>query len=271
MVNAGRFRRCLTLGSAFVLASVGLPPAVVAQPRLAPLPAAEVTPDPWPKSFNVGGTKYTLYQPQLKSWDGRSLQAFAAASVLPAGAPERESQRGAADGRGPGGDRADQHRRGPHHGDGRDTSPGGERRVQPQDRREDRRDPLDLRGPVGGRGPSGRPSFPLSEPADFGYHASLGRVGEPGHQPKPSQGRQNMMDRRQLVVGIVLASALALTGCAGKAHLSTSKMCMAHGGTYNAAAKSCTYQAKTQSAQQICQGQGGYYDTGADVCEVGME
>lgn len=80
-----------------------------------------------------------------------------------------------------------------------------------------------------------------------------------------------MMARGQLVAGIVLASALVLTGCGGKARLSSGKMCQAHGGTYNAAAKSCSYTAKTQSAQQTCQASGGYYDTAADVCEVGME
>src|SRR5215470_7853557 len=78
--------RCLALGVAVVLAA-SLPPLIaLAQPQ--PPPAAEVTPDPWPRTFNLGGAKYTLYQPQLKSWDGRNLQAFAAVSVLPSGAKE---------------------------------------------------------------------------------------------------------------------------------------------------------------------------------------
>jgi len=48
-------------------------------------------------------------------------------------------------------------------------------------------------------------------------------------------------------------------------------MCRAHGGTYNATAKSCTYTATTRSAQDICQAHGGYYDVAAEVCEMGQE
>lgn len=79
------------------------------------------------------------------------------------------------------------------------------------------------------------------------------------------------MRRSHLVMGIMLASALTVTGCAGKVRVSSSKACMAHGGTYNAAAKSCTYTAQTKSAAQICQAQGGFYDTGADFCELGTD
>jgi hypothetical protein len=53
--------------------------------------------------------------------------------------------------------------------------------------------------------------------------------------------------------------------------MSSSKMCSAHGGQYNAITKSCQYAASTRSAQQTCQAHGGYYDTGADVCEMGRE
>jgi hypothetical protein len=79
------------------------------------------------------------------------------------------------------------------------------------------------------------------------------------------------MNGGRLVLGLALVASLALTGCAGKVRLASSKTCMAHGGTYNAASRSCTTQVSTKSAQQICQAQGGYYDTGADVCELGME
>jgi len=82
------FRRCLALGLTCVITLIGLPPAAIAQPQQAPPSATDVTPDPWPKTFKVGGATYTLYQPQLKSWNGRNLQVFAAASVLPAGAKE---------------------------------------------------------------------------------------------------------------------------------------------------------------------------------------
>ena len=62
-----------------------------------------------------------------------------------------------------------------------------------------------------------------------------------------------MFNRGQMVLGIALAGALALTGCAGKVRVASVKMCQAHGGTYNATAKSCTYAASTKSAQQACQ------------------
>ncbi len=57
--------------------------AVEAQP-----PAAEVTPDKWPKTAEVEGATYTIYQPQLESWDGYHFEAHAAVSVLSAGAQE---------------------------------------------------------------------------------------------------------------------------------------------------------------------------------------
>jgi len=79
------------------------------------------------------------------------------------------------------------------------------------------------------------------------------------------------MNYGRLIVGITLAAALASTGCAGKVKLTTSKACAAHGGTYNASAKTCSYTASTRSAKQICDQQGGYYDTVADTCEVGMD
>ena len=75
------------------------------------------------------------------------------------------------------------------------------------------------------------------------------------------------MKRGSMVLGITLALAFALTGCAGKARVTSAKMCAAHGGTYNASAKSCSYTASTKSAAQICQAAGGYYDTAADYCE----
>ena len=51
-------------------------------------PAGEVTPDQWPRTSTVGGTKYTIYQPQLEKWDGYQFAAHAAVSVLPQGAKE---------------------------------------------------------------------------------------------------------------------------------------------------------------------------------------
>ena len=80
-----------------------------------------------------------------------------------------------------------------------------------------------------------------------------------------------MFDRGQMVLGIALAGALALTGCAGKVRMASSKTCAAHGGTYDAAAKSCVTTANTKSAAQICQAQGGYYEPVADICEMGND
>lgn len=79
------------------------------------------------------------------------------------------------------------------------------------------------------------------------------------------------MKRGSMVLGVTLALAFALTGCAGKVRVSSAKMCVAHGGTYNASAKSCSYTVSTKSAAQVCQAQGGFYDTGADFCELGND
>ncbi len=49
---------------------------------------SQVTPDPWPKIVKQDGATYTLYQPQLDSWDGYNFAAHAAVSVLPAGAKD---------------------------------------------------------------------------------------------------------------------------------------------------------------------------------------
>ena len=79
------------------------------------------------------------------------------------------------------------------------------------------------------------------------------------------------MRHGQLVLGITLAAALAVTGCAGKVRVASAKMCQAHGGTYNATSKSCAYAASSRSAQQTCQAQGGYYEPVADICEMGND
>ena len=75
-----------------------------------------------------------------------------------------------------------------------------------------------------------------------------------------------MLDRGKLVMGLTFAAALALTGCAGKVSVASSKSCQAHGGKYDAATRSCTAGSSTKQAQQICQEQGGFYDTAADAC-----
>ena len=81
------------------------------------------------------------------------------------------------------------------------------------------------------------------------------------------------MSSRRLIVGVMLLGlALPLASCAsGKLKMSASKMCQAHGGTYNTATQSCSYTASTRSAKQTCEQHGGNYDTAAQVCEIGME
>lgn len=80
-----------------------------------------------------------------------------------------------------------------------------------------------------------------------------------------------MSDRRMLVgIGVAIAIAGSLSGCAGRARVSTKSMCEAHGGSYSTTAKQCTYpaQASTRSAAQICQMQGGELDPVSDECAI---
>jgi len=80
------------------------------------------------------------------------------------------------------------------------------------------------------------------------------------------------MNCRKATLGIALGAALLmpLAGCA-KIRLDVARMCRAHGGTYNASTQQCTYPASTRSAQQYCEGEGGYYDPNSQTCEVGRE
>jgi hypothetical protein len=66
----------------------GLLAAMPCMAQEAQPPAGEVTADPWPRIIDEGGVKYTIFQPQLDSWDGYQFAAHAAVSVLPAGLKE---------------------------------------------------------------------------------------------------------------------------------------------------------------------------------------
>src|SRR5215470_6495880 len=84
MLKRDIFRFVFTLSLAVMMASQG--PAIAqwdSQPN-----GSQVTPDPWPKILKLDGATYTLYQPQLDSWDGYNFAAHAAASVLPSGAKD---------------------------------------------------------------------------------------------------------------------------------------------------------------------------------------
>lgn len=78
----------LALACAFVVTSTALVPPGMGQVEPAPPPPGQVTPDPWPRTLTVRGAKYSLYQPQVDSWDGRRLAAHAAVSVLAPAAKE---------------------------------------------------------------------------------------------------------------------------------------------------------------------------------------
>ncbi len=87
--RGGLRRICVAIPTAvmlclFVVALFNTP----AFPQDSPPPAAEVTPDKWPKTADTGGTKYTIYQPRLEKWDGYHVTARAAVSALPQGAKD---------------------------------------------------------------------------------------------------------------------------------------------------------------------------------------
>jgi hypothetical protein len=84
--------------------------------------------------------------------------------------------------------------------------------------------------------------------------------------------REDVMHRSHLAFGIVLAASLVATGCAtGKVRIASSKSCRAHGGTYDASARTCAFERGSKRAQEICQAEDGYYDPNADFCELGRE
>ena len=84
-----QFPRLLRLLSLLLAASIGTAPVANAQTEQAPPPAAQITPDPWPKLREIAGVKYTLYQPQVDKWDGYNFEAHAAVGVVPAGSKDQ--------------------------------------------------------------------------------------------------------------------------------------------------------------------------------------
>ena len=84
------------------------------------------------------------------------------------------------------------------------------------------------------------------------------------------------MDQRAVMAGIMLVAALATAGCASgssasgkkKVGVTGAKMCQAHGGTYNAATKMCSYTASLKHMREACAAQGGAFDDAADFCDM---
>src|SRR4029453_8405309 len=83
------FPRLLRLFSLLLAVSIGTAPVANAQTEPAQPPAAQITPDPWPKLREIGGGKYTPYQPQGDKWDGYNFEAPAAVGVVAAGAKDQ--------------------------------------------------------------------------------------------------------------------------------------------------------------------------------------
>src|SRR5262245_2608194 len=84
--------------------------------------------------------------------------------------------------------------------------------------------------------------------------------------------REDAMPRSHQVFGVVLLASLVATGCAtGRVRLASSKSCQAHGGTYDAGARTCGFERGSKHAAAICQDEGGYYDPNADFCELGRD
>jgi len=80
-----------------------------------------------------------------------------------------------------------------------------------------------------------------------------------------------MGSRRMLMNTVMVALlVLPLAACSSKVRIKSANLCTAAGGTYSG--NTCNPGATNQkSAAQMCQAHGGYYDTGADVCEIGQE
>ena len=80
-------RKALCLVLAFLLSSLSAASLAAQTPAGAPTtPAA--APDPWPRQIKGGADTFLIYQPQLDSWSGISLEGHAAVSVQAAGAKD---------------------------------------------------------------------------------------------------------------------------------------------------------------------------------------
>src|SRR5215510_12809305 len=77
----------------FVATCCALAIGIIGSAALAQAPSGPAAPgqapaavgDQWPKTAQLDGATYTVFQPQLDSWDSYNLAAHAAVSVLPPG------------------------------------------------------------------------------------------------------------------------------------------------------------------------------------------
>ena len=82
------------------------------------------------------------------------------------------------------------------------------------------------------------------------------------------------MNWRAVMAVIMMVVALTSVGCASgmggkkKVGVTGARMCQAHGGTYNAATKMCSYTASLKHMREACAAQGGAYDDAADFCDM---
>ncbi|HWZ87027.1 MAG TPA: autotransporter, partial [Thermoanaerobaculia bacterium] len=84
-MNAMRKALCLVL--AFVLSTLSATPLAAQAPAGVSAPAASAI-DPWPRQIKNGGDTFLIYQPQLDSWSGTSLEGHSAVSVQTSGAKD---------------------------------------------------------------------------------------------------------------------------------------------------------------------------------------
>ena len=78
------------------------PAQQAAQPAPAP-PAVAVPADPWPRQVKVSNATLLVYQPQVESWEGNTLQFRSAVAVRPTGGEGRDVRRHLGHGAHPGG------------------------------------------------------------------------------------------------------------------------------------------------------------------------
>jgi len=84
------------------------------------------------------------------------------------------------------------------------------------------------------------------------------------------------MNQGAVMAGITLVAALMSVGCASGPSAAEQKrigatavqMCQAHGGSYNATTRTCTYTPTTKSMREACAAMGGAFDDAADYCDM---